>query len=145
MALAAAVAFTKRKTIIAFKNGYHGGTLSFPNQLKLTNVNLPHHFVLAPYNDIKGTRTVLSSLPANSLAAIIVEPMQGSGGCVVGTKAFLQFLDAQAHKHGALFIVDEVMTSRLAYHGLSWVLGLKPDLVTCKCFPVPLSFRKTSN
>jgi glutamate-1-semialdehyde 2,1-aminomutase len=132
MALAAAVAFTKRKTILAFKNGYHGGTLSFPSSLKSINVNLPHSFVLAPYNDIEGTQAVLSSLPVDSLAAIIVEPMQGSGGCIVGTKSFLHYIETQAHKLGALFIVDEVMTSRLAYHGFSYALGLKPDLVTCQ-------------
>jgi glutamate-1-semialdehyde 2,1-aminomutase len=130
MAIAAAVAFTKRKKILVFTNGYHGGTLSFPSSLSATNVNLPHDFVLAPYNDIHGTRSIVSGLARDSLAAILVEPVQGSGGCIVGKKDFLQYLNTTAHQLGALFIVDEVMTSRLSYHGLSSELGLKPDLVT---------------
>lgn len=130
MAIAAAVAFTNKKKILVFTNGYHGGTLSFPSTLSATNVNLPHDFVLAPYNDIQGTRSIISGLPRDSLAAILVEPIQGSGGCIVGNKEFLQFLNTTAHNLGALFIVDEVMASRLSYHGLSSELDLKPDLVT---------------
>ncbi|KAH6721694.1 putative acetylornithine aminotransferase [Leptodontidium sp. MPI-SDFR-AT-0119] len=130
MALAAATAFTKRKKILVFKNGYHGGTLSFPDALSPINTNLPHDFVFAPYNDIEGTKSALSFLPQNTLAAIIVEGMQGSGGCIVGDPKFLQFLNTTAHQLGALFIMDEVMTSRLAYNGLSVSLGLKPDLIT---------------
>jgi glutamate-1-semialdehyde 2,1-aminomutase len=130
MAIAAAVAFTNRKKILVFTNGYHGGTLSFPSTLSATNVNLPHDFVLAPYNDIQGTRSIISSLPRDSLAAILVEPIQGNGGCIVGKKDFLLYLNSIAHQLGALFIVDEVMTSRLSYHGLSSQLDLKPDLVT---------------
>jgi glutamate-1-semialdehyde 2,1-aminomutase len=130
MAIAGAIAFTGRKKILAFKNAYHGGTLSFPATLSATNVNLPHDLILAPYNDITGTESIISSLPKDSLAAIIVEAVQGSGGCIVGTKEFLQFLNTTAHKLGALFIVDEVMTSRLSYHGYSSELGLNPDLVT---------------
>lgn len=131
MAIAAAVAFTGRKKVLVFKNGYHGGTLSFANNLnEHCNTNLPHDFVVAPYNDIEGTKSLLAALPKDSLAAIMVELVQGSGGAVPGTDAFLRFLDAAAHSMGALFIIDEVMTSRLAYHGLSSTLGLNPDLVT---------------
>jgi glutamate-1-semialdehyde 2,1-aminomutase len=130
MALAAAVAFTGRKKILVMGNGYHGGTLYFKEPLPELSVNLPHDFVLAPYNDIPGTQSVVDSLPKDSLAAILVEPLQGSGGCIPGDKPYLQYLNTTAHKLGALFIVDEVMTSRLSYHGLSSSLGLTPDLVT---------------
>lgn len=130
MALATAIAYTGRKKILAFKNGYHGGTLSFPLNLNKINTNLPHDFILAPYNNISDTQAVLDSLSKDSLAAIIVEPIQGSGGSIPGNKDFLHFLNTSANKLGALFIVDEVMTSRLSYHGLSSELGLTPDLVT---------------
>ena len=111
MALAAAIAYTGRKKILGFKNGYHGGTLSFSLTLKKVNTNLPHDFVLAPYNDIPGTQAVLSRLPKDSLAAIIVEPIQGSGGSIPGNETFLRFLNTEAKKLSSLFIVDEVMTS----------------------------------
>jgi len=130
MALAAAVAFTGRKKILVFRKGYHGSTLYFPSTLSNVNINLPHDFVIAPYNDIPGTRAIIEALPSESLAAILVEPIQGNGGCIVGSKEFLHYLDVTAHKIDAAFIVDEVMTSRLSYHGLSSELGLKPDLIT---------------
>ncbi|KAH6683007.1 glutamate-1-semialdehyde 2,1-aminomutase [Halenospora varia] len=130
MAISAACTFTGRKKIIVFTNGYHGSTLSFPHNLSPVNVNLPYEFVACPYNDIPGTKQIIASLPKESLAAIIVEPIQGSGGCIIGTKDFLHYLNKTAHALGALFIADEVMTSRLAYHGLSHTLGLKPDLIT---------------
>ena len=129
MAIAASIVFTGRKKILVFTNGYHGSTISFPSGIALTT-NLPHEFVHAPYNDIIGTKAALDTLPKDSLAAILVEPIQGSGGCIVGTREFLHYLNDSAHKLGAVFIVDEVMTSRLSYHGLSAALGLKPDLVT---------------
>ncbi|CAG8982338.1 hypothetical protein HYALB_00005340 [Hymenoscyphus albidus] len=130
MALAAAKVATGRSQILAFKNGYHGGTIYFPTSQHTANVNLPHSFVLAPYNDIPATREIIAQIPKGSLAAIIVEPLQGSGGSIPGTKEFLLYLNRTAHQLGALFIVDEVMTSRLSYHGLSHSLGLTPDLVT---------------
>lgn len=130
MAIAAAVAFTGRKKILVFENGYHGGTLLFSSSLSAINTNLPHDFVIAPYNDIPGTQSIISGLPKDSLAAILVEPIQGNGGCIVGDPKFLQYLNTTAHQRGGLFIVDEVMTSRLSYHGLSAALDLTPDLVT---------------
>ncbi|EKD12709.1 aminotransferase class 3 [Drepanopeziza brunnea f. sp. 'multigermtubi' MB_m1] len=130
MAVAAALAFTNRKKILVFTSGYHGGTMSFPSPLNSINANLPHEFVLAPYNDVEGTKRVLSSLPKDSLAAIVVEGVHGSGGCIVGNPFFLHFLNATARELGAVLIMDEVMTSRLAYHGLSAKLALKPDLIT---------------
>ncbi|KAI6709778.1 glutamate-1-semialdehyde 2:1-aminomutase aminotransferase [Diplocarpon mali] len=53
MAIAPAIEFTKRKKILALENGYHGGLLSFPMPLDPTNTNLPHDFILAPYNDVE--------------------------------------------------------------------------------------------
>jgi len=132
MAIATAVAATGRKKVLVFKNGYHGGTLYFGGSTlsNSVNTNLPHDFVIAPYNDIPGTTAIIAALPKDSLAAILVEPIQGSGGCIVGNPKFLHYLNATAHQLGALFIVDEVMTSRLSNNGLSSALNLTPDLVT---------------
>jgi glutamate-1-semialdehyde 2,1-aminomutase len=129
MAIAASIVFTGRKKILVFSNAYHGSTISFPSGSAITT-NLPHEFIIAPYNDIAGTKAILETLPRDSLAAILVEPIQGSAGCIVGSREFLHFLNTTAHSLGALFIVDEVMTSRLSYHGLSAALDLKPDLAT---------------
>lgn len=95
-------------------------------------MNAPYDFVIAPYNDIAGTTSVLSTLPPDCLAAILVEPMQGSGGCIPSSPSFLRFLRTAATSLDALLIFDEVMTSRLAYGGYQTHpdINVKPDLTT---------------
>jgi glutamate-1-semialdehyde 2,1-aminomutase len=127
MALAAATAFTGRRTILAFHGGYHGGVLSFGTPDN--PVNVPHRVVLAPYNDA-GATAELARRHAGDLAAILAEPVQGSGGCIPGETAFLHALRALADETGAMLVFDEVMTSRLAPGGLAAELGVTPDLMT---------------
>lgn len=133
MAVATAMAWTGRTKILVFRGGYHGATLSFrdpPKGSATKSVNLPHEWVVGTYNDIARTEEVLSALPPKSLAAILVEPMLGNAGAIPGSLPFLQFLRSYASSHGALLIFDEVMTSRLSYHGLGHQLGIQPDLMT---------------
>ena len=133
MAVATAMAWTGKKKILVFQGGYHGATLSFrapPVGLTPKSVNLPHEWVIGTYNDIDKTQAVLSSIPADSLAAILVEPMLGSAGAIPGNLPFLQFLRSYALSHNALLIFDEVMTSRLSYRGLGHKLGIRPDMMT---------------
>ncbi|KAF7555475.1 hypothetical protein G7Z17_g2157 [Cylindrodendrum hubeiense] len=124
MALALATHVTKKKKILAFENGYHGGFIQFDSNPSPTTI--PHDFVLGRFNDIEYTRSLLS----DEIAAIIVEPMQGAGGVSVATKAFLQFLRDAATKHKALLIFDEVVTSRLHINGLQGYFEVYPDLTT---------------
>jgi glutamate-1-semialdehyde 2,1-aminomutase len=93
-------------------------------------MNAPYEFVQAIYDDISGPEAVLSQLPPQSLAAILVELMQGAGGCILGKPEFLAFLRKASKDLNALLILDEVMTSRLAYGGLQCKLGIKTDLTT---------------
>ena len=133
MAVATAMAWTGRTKILVFGGGYHGATLSFRNAPKgaaTKSINLPHEWVVGTYNDIARTEEVLSALPLKSLAAILVEPMLGNAGAIPGSLPFLQFLRSYASSHDALLIFDEVMTSRLSYHGLGRKLGIQPDLMT---------------
>jgi glutamate-1-semialdehyde 2,1-aminomutase len=134
MAIAAALNFTGRKKVLVFTGGYHGGTLIFSaeyiQQPNVPSSNLPHDFVFAPYNNINETRKVLDDLPPNTLAAVLLEPLQGSGGCRPASPEFLHFLRRQTTRLGALFIVDEVMASRLGPHGYCATVGIRPDLIT---------------
>ena len=133
MAVATAMVWTGRRKILVFGGGYHGATLSFRNRPEgqaTKSVNLPHEWVVGTYNDITRTKEVLSSLPPKSLAAILVEPMLGNAGAIPGSLPFLQFLRSHASSHDVLLIFDEVMTSRLSYHGLGRKLGIQPDLMT---------------
>lgn len=65
---------------------------------------------------------------AERLAAVIVEPMIGGGGCIPGDPAFLHMLREWTAHHGIVLIFDEVMTSRLAPGGMQERLGITPDL-----------------
>ncbi|KAJ6189016.1 hypothetical protein N7519_003924 [Penicillium mononematosum] len=123
LAIAVGLNYSKRKKVLVFENGYHGNTLSFkaPNALRL-----PHEFVLAPYDDIAGTRKILQP----DVGVIIVEPMQGAGGMVPASYDFLLFLRKQATKYGAVLIFDEVVTARTHYHGLQGYHNIIPDMTT---------------
>ncbi len=127
MALVTANAVTGRSKIMVFEGAYHGGTLSFPPSG--SPINVPFDFIVAPYNDIAGTRAQLEQ-HGDSLSAILVETMQGAGGCIPGDANFLALLREQATQHGAILIFDEVMTSRLGPTGRQGALGITPDMTT---------------
>jgi glutamate-1-semialdehyde 2,1-aminomutase len=130
MAIATAVAYTKRSKILIFQTGYHGSTISGSLLKGRPSVNLPHDFVIAPYNDVEKTRRTIHDLPPDSLAAVLVEPMLGSGGCFIGTEIFLHYLRTISSKLGALLIFDEVMTSRFFSHGSGLARRITPDMMT---------------
>jgi len=108
---------------MVFDNGYHGGTLSFATNEN--PMNLPHEFVFGTYNDINATKPVIKDL-----AAILVEPLQAAGGMRPATPKFLSFLREAASQIGAVLIFDEVVTSRLDYHGLQGHWNIIPDMTT---------------
>ena len=86
-------------------------------------------FVTAPYNDTAATLALVER-NREDLAAILIEPMLGSGGCVPARRDFLLALKEAATGVGALLVFDEIMTSRLAPGGLAAVHGIAPDLMT---------------
>ncbi|OED47300.1 glutamate-1-semialdehyde 2,1-aminomutase [Rhodobacteraceae bacterium (ex Bugula neritina AB1)] len=125
-ALRTACSFTGRSDVIVMKAGYHGGVLYFGGECPL-NVPMPFHPVT--YNDTEEAVAKIREL-GSKLAAVILEPMLGGGGCIPATAEFLQALRAETEKSGALLIFDEVMTSRLAPGGLHGQHNIKPDMVT---------------
>jgi glutamate-1-semialdehyde 2,1-aminomutase len=127
MAIALARAFTRRQKVMVFTGGYHGGVLYF--RQGGSPVNAPFPVLVARYNDIGHVRE-LAKANAAGLACIIAEPMLGSTGCVPAEPEFLHGLRKVADETGALLILDEVMTSRLAPGGLQSIVGVKPDLTT---------------
>jgi len=127
MALTLARIATGRKKVMAFDGGYHGSVFVFRDTINA--VNVPFDWIVAPYNDVDTTRALIDQ-HKGELAAILVEPMQGSGGCIPSEPAFLSMLQAETQAAGALFVLDEVMTSRLAPGGLQTRYGIRPDLMT---------------
>ena len=127
MALSAARCFTGRKKIMPMHGGYHGGTLYFSHGA--SPVNAPFDCVMGHYNDVDGTRKLIAE-NADDLAAVILEPMLGGGGCIPASMDFLTMLREETSKRGIVLIFDEVMTSRLHPGGLSAKLRIEPDLKT---------------
>ncbi len=128
MALTAARAFTARPKVLAFRGGYHGGVLTFP-VAGVSAVTAPFPFVMADYNDAAGAQALIRGHAAE-LAAVIVEPMLGSGGCIPAQPGFLAALREAASEAGALLVFDEVMTSRMSAGGQQARAGVVPDLTT---------------
>ena len=133
MALAGARVFAQRKgrkaatKVMVFHGGYHGGVLYFVSGG--SPVNMPYEYVVAPYNDVEGTRALLEK-HGGELFAVLLEPMQGSHGCLPGDIEFLKMVREETRNRGITMIFDEVMTSRLAPGGLQERTGVIPDMTT---------------
>lgn len=127
LALATACAVTGRRDVMVCNGAYHGGVFVFGAGGSPLNAPYPYHVVR--FNDPDGAAQAIHTL-RDRLAAVIVEPLMGSAGCLPATPAFLQALRTATRATGALLIFDEVMTSRLAPHGLGAAIGVQPDLMT---------------
>ena len=127
LALSLARVATRRPAIMVLEGGYHGGVFFFASGG--SPINAPFPFVVGQYNDAEGAARLIAEHAAE-LAAVIVEPMQGSGGVIPGERDFLRALREETLAHDVLLVFDEVMTSRLSTGGLQQVLGITPDLTT---------------
>jgi glutamate-1-semialdehyde 2,1-aminomutase len=86
--------------------------------------------VLAPWNDLDSLEGILRR-HGSALAAVITEPIMANMGCILPRDGYLQKVCDLAHRFGALFILDEVVTGfRYATGGCQQYYGLKPDLST---------------
>jgi glutamate-1-semialdehyde 2,1-aminomutase len=127
MAISTALMATNRKKLMVFHGGYHGGVLYFASGAAPWNA--PYDFVVAPYNDLPGTLALIEE-HGSELAAVVMEAMLGSGGCVPADGDFVRGVATAARAAGALFVADEVMTSRHGRRGLMNLLGVQPDITT---------------
>ncbi|MET8424836.1 4-aminobutyrate--2-oxoglutarate transaminase [Nocardia sp. NPDC004860] len=150
-AVKAARLATGRPAVVAFDHAYHGRTNL---TMALTAKSMPYkaHFgpfapdihrmpMSYPYRDQPGltgeqaARRVISRIEvqigADSLAAIVIEPIQGEGGFIVPAPGFLATLANWAREHGVVFIADEVQTgfARTGAWFASEHEGIEPDIV----------------
>ena len=119
--------------IVAFNNAFHGRTLftvSAGGQPAYSQdfAPLPPDIRHAAYNDLNSA----SALIDDDTCAVIVEPVQGEGGVVPASKAFLQGLRELCDRHNALLIFDEVQTGvgRTGELYAYMHYGVTPDLLT---------------
>jgi glutamate-1-semialdehyde 2,1-aminomutase len=96
-ALAAARAFTGKRKVVVFGDGYHGGVFMFPNG-KPAPINIDlDDWIVATYNNIESATAAIQS---EGVAAVIVEGSQGAGGCIPGHPDFLLAIQKAAREVG---------------------------------------------
>jgi glutamate-1-semialdehyde 2,1-aminomutase len=141
-ALRLARGFTGRDKILKFEGCYHGhgdsllvkagsgvATLGLPDSPGVT-ASVAQNTITAPFNDAAALEAIFDSHGAD-IAAVIVEPVVGNMGCVPPRAGYLQALRDTTRRHGALLILDEVMTGfRLARGGAQELYGVTPDITT---------------
>ena len=155
-AIKIARSYTKRPAIISFEDAFHGRTYmamavtSKPHPYKAGFEPFPSDVYRIPYAycyrcsysmkypscDVYCARHIEDTfkrvVAAESVAAVIVEPILGEGGFVTPPAEFYPTLSAICRKYGILLIADEVQTG-FARTGSMFAceqLGLDPDLVT---------------
>jgi len=151
-AIKIARAFTKRSAVICFEDAFHGRTLL---AMSLTSKTHPYKAGFEPfasdvyripfaypYRNAPGTSAeefahLLEDafkrvVAAESVAAVIVEPVLGEGGFIVPPKDYYRLLQEICRKHGILFIADEVQSGigRTGKWFASEHFGIEPDLIT---------------
>ena len=145
---------TKRGRIIAFLGSFHGRTMGslsltsskytqqagfFPSMPGVTHVPYPNPYrpLFAGSDQGKAVLDYIRMLfernvPANEVAAIVVEPLQGEGGYLVPPDGFLQGLRQICDEHGILLIFDEVQSGigRTGKMFAAQHSGVTPDIMT---------------
>ncbi|MFQ5653425.1 MAG: glutamate-1-semialdehyde 2,1-aminomutase [Planctomycetota bacterium] len=141
-ALRLARGITGRDRFIKFEGCYHGHADSFlvaagsgaATHGHPSSPGVPAALaaltLTAPYNDLEGVEEHFGRA-GGEIAAVIVEPVAGNMGCVPPDPGFLEGLRRITGKHGALLILDEVMTGfRVHPRGAQSLYGIDPDLTT---------------
>jgi 4-aminobutyrate aminotransferase / (S)-3-amino-2-methylpropionate transaminase / 5-aminovalerate transaminase len=142
-------AYTGRPAVLGFEGAFHGRTLL---SLSLTSKTHPYKAGLGPFapevyrvpfpNAYRGPsaaealaalrRAFATLVAAETVAAIVVEPVQGEGGFIPADADFLRGLRAICDEHGIVLVCDEVQTG-FARTGRFFAIehfGVEPDLIT---------------
>ena len=125
---------TGRTRIVAAEGSFHGRTMG---ALALTSKAayrepfepLPGHVTFVPYDDV----AALEAAVDDTVAAVVLEPIQGEAGVVVPSADYLLAVQRIAHDHGALLWLDEVQTGIArtgAWFAHQLLDGIEPDVVT---------------
>ena len=141
--------YTKRPAVIAFEGAFHGRTLL---SMSLTSKTHPYKAGLGPFSpevyrvpfaqEYRGPsaaealaaleRALVTTVAAETVAAIVIEPVQGEGGFVVAPREFMEGVRLICDDNGIVLVVDEVQTG-YGRTGKMFAIehyGVEPDLMT---------------
>ncbi|MCP3027686.1 4-aminobutyrate--2-oxoglutarate transaminase [Halobacillus sp. A5] len=148
--------YTGRQGIVTFENAFHGRTLM---TMSMTSKVKPYKFEFGPfapetykapfpytYRRPKGMSEeeyvdylieqfndfLIKEVAPETIAAVVMEPIQGEGGFIVPEPRFVHAVKALCEKHGILFVSDEIQTGfgRTGHYFASDHYDLVPDLIT---------------
>lgn len=132
--------YTNRNKIIKFEGCYHGhsdallvkagsGLLTFGNPSSSgVPASVTEHTLVLEYNNPQQLEEAFVKY-GDDIACVIVEAFAGNMNLVRGTQEFIDAMRRLCTKHGALLIVDEVMTGfRVALHGAQSLFNVTPDI-----------------
>lgn len=121
-----------RKKIIAFKKAFHGRTsgavAATDNPKIVAPFNAGHEILFLPLNDVVAFDQAID----NTIAAVIIEGIQGVGGIQVPSTAFFKHIAQKTKQAGALLILDEVQSGygRTGKFFAHQHAGIEADLIT---------------
>ncbi len=116
-------AHTGRSAIIVFENAFHGRTLL---TMTMTHKAMPYKYHFGPFapevyrlpfpcsshpiTNEDFEKLLVNTVTPDSVAAIVVEPIQGEGGFNVPQEGFLEYLRELTNKYGMLLVTDEIQS-----------------------------------
>lgn len=139
-------AFTGRRNIILFEGHYHGWSDALFHQYHAMQAVLteqaappaipgtagmdgaPHDAFVISWNNANALEEAFEQLE-DSVAAVIMEPVMGNAGVIPPEPGYLSAVREITHRHGALLLLDEVITGlRVAAGGAQQRYGVAPDI-----------------
>lgn len=103
--------YTGRKKVIAFTKAFHGRTslavAATDNQALIAPVNQTENITFLPFNDEVALEDYFSK-EGSTVAAVIIEGIQGVGGINVASDNFLQQIRRLCNEYGAVYIADSI-------------------------------------
>ncbi|MBO9131151.1 4-aminobutyrate--2-oxoglutarate transaminase [Bacillus sp. 165] len=148
--------YTKRQGIVSFTRGFHGRTLM---TMTMTSKVKPYKYGFGPFapevykapypyvyrrpeemSEIQYSKFMIeqfeqfliSEVAPETIAAVVMEPVQGEGGFIIPDQSFVQRVYEICKQYGILFVADEIQTgfSRTGKYFAIEHFGVEPDLIT---------------
>jgi glutamate-1-semialdehyde 2,1-aminomutase len=126
LAIRAAREATGRPKILRFEGCYHGSLLAHrPDQ---NPIRRDRDEVVCAYNNPAQVQQALER-EGHQLACVLLDPCPSRGALAPAQQDFLAVVESLRQRQGVMLVIDEIVSSRVAYRGATSQLGLSPDLI----------------